>query len=59
MAEQRDLTDTVLAAWRTNNDVTVSLIQRMPDSLWLKTLGQPHGIAADAKVGLWCWKPPR
>lgn len=76
MTELRDLTDSVLAAWRTNNQVTVFLIRHIPDSiwtatvpgvsrktiamigghlhnarcLWLKTLGQPHGIAVPAGV---------
>ncbi|MGH9158681.1 MAG: DinB family protein [Vicinamibacteraceae bacterium] len=76
MQDLRDLTDTVLAAWRTNNHVTVFLISHVPDSAWtatlpgvprktiamigghlhnarcawLKTLGQPHGIAVPARV---------
>ena len=29
-----DLRDTVLAAWRTNNRVTVELVERLPAALW-------------------------
>jgi uncharacterized damage-inducible protein DinB len=72
----RELSETVLAAWRTNNDVTVFLVRRIPDSIWattlpgipgktiamigghlhnarcmwLRTLGQPHGIDVPAGV---------
>jgi uncharacterized damage-inducible protein DinB len=34
----RDLGDTVLAPWRTNNQVTVFLIDHIPDSIWTATV---------------------
>ena len=30
----RDLTETILAAWRTNNRVTVFLVDNLPDAVW-------------------------
>jgi len=33
-----DLTQSVLAAWRTNNDVTVFLISHIPQSIWIAPL---------------------
>jgi uncharacterized damage-inducible protein DinB len=76
MDDTRDLTDLVLTAWGTNNQVTVFLIEKIPDPIWtaevpgvsrktvamigahlhnarcawLRTLGQPHGIAVPARV---------
>lgn len=76
MTGSPDLTDSVLAAWRTNNRATVLLVRHIPNSIWtatvpavprktiamigghlhnarcmwLKTLGQPHGIAVPARV---------
>jgi uncharacterized damage-inducible protein DinB len=76
MMAPHDFTDTVLAAWRTNNRITVFLIDHIPDRLWaaalpgvsrktiamigghlhnarcawLRTLGQPHGIAVPERV---------
>jgi uncharacterized damage-inducible protein DinB len=72
----RDLADVVLNAWRTNNQITIFLIERIPDTIWtaavpgipkktiamigghlhnarcswLKTLGQPHGIAVPPSI---------
>jgi uncharacterized damage-inducible protein DinB len=34
MTGPRDLTNSVLAAWRTNNQVTVFLVHHIPDSIW-------------------------
>jgi len=71
-----DLRASLLSAWRTNNRVTVQLIERLPPALWdlavpggprrtiraiaahlhnarcmwVKTLGQEHGIAAPSRV---------
>ena len=76
MNVEQNLTDSVLAAWRTNNRVTVSLIRSLSDAVWaaavpgvprktirmigghihngrcawLKTLGEPHGIAVPVRV---------
>lgn len=73
---ERPLTDSVLAAWRTNNRISVFLVRQIPDAIWtasvpglprktirmigghlhnarcmwLKTLGEPHGIAVPARV---------
>jgi uncharacterized damage-inducible protein DinB len=38
MTGLRALTHTVLAAWRTNNHVTVFLISHIPDSIWTATV---------------------
>jgi uncharacterized damage-inducible protein DinB len=38
MTSLLDLTDTVLAAWRTNNHATVFLIRHIPDPLWTATV---------------------
>jgi uncharacterized damage-inducible protein DinB len=71
-----DLRDTLLAAWRTNNRVTIFLVEHLPHELWeakvpgaprrtirmiaghihnarcmwIKTLGQEHGIAVPRAV---------
>ena len=71
-----DFTQSVVAAWRTSNGVTVTLVRHIPDPIWtapipgvarksiamicghlhnarcawLRTLGQPHGIAVPAAV---------
>jgi uncharacterized damage-inducible protein DinB len=71
-----DLTETILAAWRTNHQVTVFLVSHIPTAawaasvpgvprktigmlaghlhnsrcMWLKTLGQPHGIPVPSAV---------
>jgi uncharacterized damage-inducible protein DinB len=38
-----DLQGTVVAAWRTNNRVTISLVQNMPSGLWdVAVPGLPH-----------------
>ena len=38
-----DLRDTILAAWRTNNRVTVFLVERLPSGLWgAKVPGAPR-----------------
>jgi hypothetical protein len=34
MTGLRDLTDTMLTAWRTNDHFTVFLIRYTPDSIW-------------------------
>ena len=34
MAPSPDLAGAILAAWRTNNRVTVSLVARLPAGLW-------------------------
>ena len=72
----RDLSETILAAWRTNNRVTVFLVSHIPAAvweapvlgatrkticmlaghlhnarcMWLRTLGQPHGIRVPSAV---------
>lgn len=71
-----DLGDTILAAWRTSNRVTLFLFEQLPADLWavplpgaprrtirmiaghihnsrcmwLKTLGQPHGLTVPSAV---------
>src|SRR5258705_13977076 len=71
-----DQRDTLLAAWRTNNRVTIFLVEHLPlelwgamvpgaprrtvrmiaghihiaRCLWIKTLGQEHGIAVPRSV---------
>jgi uncharacterized damage-inducible protein DinB len=76
MAVTRDLVETILAAWQTNHQVTVFLVNHIPTALWeaavpgaprktvrmlaghlhnvrcmwLKTLGQPHGIQVPFSV---------
>jgi uncharacterized damage-inducible protein DinB len=43
MSPPPDLRITVLAAWRTNNGVTISLVQQLPSGLWdLAVPGVPH-----------------
>jgi uncharacterized damage-inducible protein DinB len=38
-----DLRETVVAAWRTNNRVTISLVRHLPDGLWdVAVPGVPH-----------------
>jgi uncharacterized damage-inducible protein DinB len=76
MPDIPDLTETILAAWRTNHHVTVFLVSHLPAAvwrapvpgvprkticmlaghlhnsrcMWLKTLGQPHGIRVPSAV---------
>jgi uncharacterized damage-inducible protein DinB len=76
MRTELDPRDMLLAAWRTNNRVTVFLLERLPDELWgatvpgaprrtvrmiaghihnarcmwIKTLGEEHGIAVPRAV---------
>jgi uncharacterized damage-inducible protein DinB len=43
----RDLTDTVLASWRTSNHITVFLIDHIPDAIWTATVpGVPRKTIA-------------
>src|SRR5260370_32190273 len=42
-AKQPDLRATMLAAWRTNNRVTVQFVQRLPAALWQVAVpGEPR-----------------
>ena len=76
MSSPPDLRNTILDAWKTNNRVTVFLVEHLPGELWeakvpgaprrtirmiaghihnarcmwIKTLGEPHGIAAPVNV---------
>src|SRR5882672_3952304 len=76
MASPPDLQETILAAWRTSNQVTLFFFERLPPDLWsaaipgaprrtirmiaghihnarcmwLKTLGQPHGLTVPRAV---------
>jgi uncharacterized damage-inducible protein DinB len=76
MASPPDLREAMLAAWRTNNRVTLFLFEHLPRELWpatvpgaprrtirmiaghihnarrmwIKTLGQPHGLPVPAAV---------
>ena len=34
MPASRDLTETILAAWRTNHQVTVFLVSHVPTTVW-------------------------
>jgi len=76
MSSPPDLREAILAAWKTNNRVTVFLFEQLPPGLWsatvpgaprrtirmiaghihnsrcmwIKTLGQPHGIEVPTAV---------
>ena len=76
MPATSDLAESILAAWRTNHQVTVFLVSHVPAAvwaarvpgaprktirmlaghlhnsrcMWLKTLGQPHGIPVPSAV---------
>jgi uncharacterized damage-inducible protein DinB len=76
MASPPDLLEAILAVWKTNNRITIFLLERLPPDLWaatipgaprrtirmiaghlhnarcmwIRTLGQPHGLAVPASV---------